>query len=71
MAIFLNNSFKENVGLGLRSYSVTWCLLGLEAEVTKSKIIQTIGRINPRNHQPHGFSGELSPLFLQLVRATV
>lgn len=35
MAIFFKSNFKENVGCGLRGYSVTWCPLGLEAELIR------------------------------------
>lgn len=49
MAVF-NNNFKENVGRELRGYSVTQCPLGLEAELIKREMIQTIVRVNPRNH---------------------
>lgn len=50
---------------------MTWCPLGLEAELIRREKIENVVRVNARNHRPHGFSGELCPLFLQLGPATV
>lgn len=60
MVTFFNNSFKENMECGLRGYLVTWCPRGLEAELIKREMIQTIVKMNPRNHRLYGFSGEFS-----------
>lgn len=43
-----NNNFQENVGRELRGYSVTQCPLGLEAEIIKREMIQTIVRVNQK-----------------------
>lgn len=48
---------------------MTQCPRCLEAELIE--MVQTIVRMNPRNHKQRGFPREFSPLFKQLGPATV